>query len=105
MRIPVSEGKDGARFAVRVVPRASRTAMVGVIGEGADAAVKIELQAPPVEGRANEALVEFLAESLGVRRADVAIAAGEHGRNKVVVVRGRSASEVAGVMEGRLRKP
>ncbi|HTV14379.1 MAG TPA: DUF167 domain-containing protein [Acidobacteriaceae bacterium] len=104
MRFPVSEGKDGARFAVRVVPRASRTAMVGVIGEGAEAAVKIAVQAPPVEGRANEALVEFLAEMLGVRRVDVAIAAGEHGRNKVVVVRGKRASEVAATVETRLRK-
>jgi uncharacterized protein len=69
MRIPVNDAKDGARFAVRVVPRASRTALLGVIGEGADAAVKIALRAPPVEGRANEALVEFLADLLGVRRS------------------------------------
>jgi uncharacterized protein len=99
MRIPVSDAKDGARLAVRVAPRASRTTIVGVIGEGAEAAVKIALQAPPVEGRANEALVEFLAELLGVRRADVAIVSGEHGRNKVVVVRGKTASDVVAVME------
>lgn len=102
MRIPVSDAKDGARLAVRVAPRASRTAVLGVIGEGADAVVKIALQAPPVEGRANEALVEFLAELLGVRRADIAVAAGEHGRNKVVVVRGKSAEIVAAAMEKAL---
>lgn len=99
MRVPVSDGKDGARFAVRVAPRASRTAIVGVIGEGAEAAVKIALQAPPVQGRANEALVEFLAKVLGVRRAEIAIAAGEHGRNKVVVVRGNKAEDIARAMD------
>lgn len=95
MRIPVNDAKDGARIAVRVAPRASRTAVLGVIGEGAGAAVKIALQSPPVEGRANEALVEFLADLLSVRRSDITIAAGEHGRNKTVVVRGRSAAEVS----------
>jgi uncharacterized protein len=102
MRIPVTDAKDGARFAVRVAPRASRTAVLGVIGEGAGAAMKIALHAPPVEGRANEALVEFLTELLGVRRADLAIAAGEHGRNKIVVVRGRRASDVAAALEKAL---
>jgi uncharacterized protein len=94
MRIPVTDARDGARLTVRVVPRASRTAVVGVMGEGAEAAVKIALQAPPVEGRANEALVEFLSDLLSVRRSEIEIASGEHGRNKVVVVRGKSAAEV-----------
>ena len=102
MHIPVSDAKDGARLAVRVAPRASRTALVGVMGEGADAAVKVALQAPPVEGRANEALVEFMAEVLGVRRSDVAIVSGERGRNKTVVVRGRRAAEVAAAVEKEL---
>jgi uncharacterized protein len=95
MRIPVNDAKDGARIAVRVAPRASRTAVLGVIGEGAEAAVKIALQSPPVEGRANDALVEFLADLLSVRRSDITIVAGEHGRNKTVVVRRRSAAEVS----------
>jgi uncharacterized protein len=103
-RIPVTDGKDGARLAVRVVPRAGRTAIVGVIGEGADAAVKIALQAPPVEGRANEALAEFLADLFDVRRADIAIASGEHGRNKVVVVRGRNAGELAAGVQRALAR-
>jgi uncharacterized protein len=104
MRIPVSDAKDGVRLTVRVAPRASRTAVLGVIGEGADAAVKIALQAPPVEGRANEALVGFLAELLGVRRSEISIAAGEHGRNKIVVVRGRSGADVAAALEKTLNR-
>jgi uncharacterized protein len=103
VRVPVVDAKDGARFAVRVAPRASRTAVVGVMGEGAEAAVKIALRAPPLEGRANEALVAFLAELLGVRRAEVEIAAGEHGRNKVVMVRGRSAAAVAEAVEKAMK--
>jgi uncharacterized protein len=102
MRIPVSDAPGGAWLMVRVVTRASRTALAGVIGEGADAAVKIALQAPPVEGRANEALVEFLAGLLDVRRSGISIVAGEHGRNKIVLVRGRSANEVAAAMENAL---
>lgn len=103
MRITVSETREGAKFAVRVAPRASRTAVIGVMGEGADAAVKIALQAPAVDGRANAALVDFVAEWLGVRRADVTIASGERGRSKVILVRGRSAAELAAAIERALR--
>jgi len=95
MRVPVRETQDGASFLVRVAPRASRTAMVGVMGYGNDAAVKIALQAPPVEGRANAALIEFLAELLGVARSAIEIASGENARTKRIVVRGRDAMEVA----------
>lgn len=99
MTLIVTDSRDGARFLVRVVPRASRTAVAGVVGEGDQAALKIALHAPPVEGRANAALVEFLAELLQLRRADIAIAGGEHSRTKTILVRGRSATEV----QGRLR--
>ena len=95
MKVPVRQTAEGASFLVRVAPRASRTAIVGVMGDGEDAAVKIALQAPPVEGRANAALVEFLAELLGVPRSSIEIAAGENARMKRIAVRGRDAMEVA----------
>lgn len=104
LRIRVSETKDGARFLVRVAPRASRTAVLGVLGEGTEAVLKIALQAPPVEGRANAALVEFLADVLGVARADIAIAGGTHARNKTILVHGRTASDVASALEGAMVK-
>jgi uncharacterized protein len=97
--IPVRDTREGAQFAVRVTPRASKTAVTGTIGEGADAAVKIALHAPPVEGKANAALVEFLAELLDVRRSAIEIAAGEHARNKVILVRGVRAAVVAAAIE------
>jgi uncharacterized protein (TIGR00251 family) len=69
---------------VRVQPRASRTEFAGMIGER----LRIRLQAPPVDGRANAALVEFLAGAFGVPRAGVSIERGLSGRDKLVRIRG-----------------
>ena len=88
--IPFREGPDGVSFAVRVQPRARRNAIVGELGE----ALKIALTAPPVDGRANEACVEFFAEVLGVPRSSIMIASGQNGRNKVIRVAGLSAEEL-----------
>jgi uncharacterized protein (TIGR00251 family) len=57
-------------------------------------AVKIALTAPPVDGKANESCIEFLAKLLGVARSSVTIAAGETGRNKVIRVAGLTAEQV-----------
>jgi hypothetical protein len=99
---PVKDSADGASFVVRVAPRASRTAVVGLMGEGAEAMVKIALNAPPIEGRANAALIEFLAKLFGTARSAIEIAGGQHGRNKRIVVRGRSGAEVETVLETAL---
>lgn len=93
--IPVRDGDKGATFAVRVQPRASRNAVVGEMGD----ALKIALTAPPVEGKANEACVDFVANLLKVPRSSVTIASGESSRNKVVRIAGMRASE----LEQRLR--
>lgn len=91
----IKDAPDGATFAVRVVPRAGRTAMVGVMGEGANAALKIALAAPPVEGKANAALVAYLADVLGVSRSRVQVIAGAQSKNKVLRVSGVNAAELA----------
>jgi uncharacterized protein (TIGR00251 family) len=75
---------------VLVQPRASRTRAVGEHG----GRLKIQLAAPPVDGEANRALVEFLAEALGIRKADVAIERGETGRRKTIRVVGAGATAV-----------
>ena len=103
MTLPVTDSRDGARFLVRVVPRASRSAVAGIFGEGSQAALKVALQAPPVEGRANAALIDFLAELLHVRRADLAIAGGEHARTKTILVRSRTAAEVQQAIQQSLQ--
>jgi len=77
-------GTDGVILRVKVVPRAPRTQVAGEMGDR----LRIRLAAPPVEGRANEALVEFLADRLEVPRRDVEILSGETGRLKRVRVRG-----------------
>lgn len=83
-------------FAVKVVPRARRDEIAGVEGT----AVKVRLNAPPVEGKANEALVKFLAAELGVRRADVEILRGETARHKLVRVRGVTAGRLRELLKG-----
>src|ERR1700734_3834287 len=102
MKLPESQTPEGAKFAVRVAPRASRTAIVGVSGDGPDAALRIALQAPAIEGRANVALIEFLADLLGGRRGAIEITAGQHARNKVILVRGPSAAEIGAAVEREL---
>jgi len=77
----------GLLLEVLVQPRASRTQVVGEHG----GRLKIALAAPPVEGEANEALQEFLAGALGVRKADVRLVRGQSGRRKAVRVAGASA--------------
>ncbi len=78
----------GVLLEILVQPRASRTRVVGVH----DGRLKIQLAAPPVDGEANAALVEFLAGALRVRKGDVSIVRGETGRRKTVRVAGGTAA-------------
>jgi uncharacterized protein len=73
-----------ARIAVKVHPRAKRSAVAGRFGD----AWKIDLAAPPVDGKANEECVRFLAELAGVARSRVRIVTGASGRLKVVDLEG-----------------
>ena len=82
---------DGVQLTIRVTPRSSRNRVDGPIGD----ALKIRLNAPPVEGKANEALLEFLAERLDLPRRAIALLAGTQGRLKRVLVRGVTAEQVA----------
>jgi uncharacterized protein (TIGR00251 family) len=77
--MPYFEEKEGCIIlTVRVVPRASRDGIQGVLGD----ALKIRIMAPPVEGKANTYLVKFLSKLWKVPRANIAILSGETGRNK-----------------------
>ena len=93
--IGIRDTPAGATFAVKVHPRARKNAITGMAGD----ALKLALTAPPVEGKANQACIEFLAEFLNVPRASVTIIAGQSSRNKVVRVAGSTAAQV----EERLR--
>jgi uncharacterized protein len=82
--IPVQESARGITFAVKVHPRARKNAITGVIGE----ALKLSLTAPPVEGKANQAVIEFFADLFAIPRSSVTIASGETSRSKVVRISG-----------------
>ena len=73
-----------ARITVKVHPRARRSALTGRLGE----AWKLDLAAPPVDGKANEECIRFLAELAGVPRSRVRIVTGATGRTKVVEIEG-----------------
>lgn len=79
---------DGITLAVRAQPGAKKTVIAGVYGLGAAAQLKIAVQAPPLEGRANAALIEFLADLFSVPRSAVELLSGEGSRSKVFRLRG-----------------
>src|SRR4249920_1100473 len=95
---PVSvrcEERDGALvFDIQVVPRASRTAVGPAVGDR----LRVAVTAPPVDGAANAAVIEALAEAFGVRRAAVSIVRGETGRRKTVRIDGGSAAVLTGLL-------
>jgi uncharacterized protein (TIGR00251 family) len=79
---------DGVTLAIRAQPGAKKTAMNGVYGEGPRAQLKIAVHAPPLEGKANAALIEFLADTFGLAKNAVEMASGELSRSKVFLLRG-----------------
>lgn len=82
----------GTRLAVRVQPRASRSGIAGWHGE----ALRVRLQAPPVDGAANAALVRLLAEALGLPRERVRLLQGTASRAKTVEIAGLGPDAVLG---------
>jgi uncharacterized protein len=90
-RNALSAVHGGVRIAVHVQPRASRTEIAGLHGD----AIRIRLAAPPVDGAANDALVRYLAEALGVARKAVRLVSGSGGRRKAIEVDGVGPEEAA----------
>jgi len=88
--ISVQEGGGAIAFAVRVTPRASRNAIEGAY----QGALKVRLTAPPVDDRANVALIELLAERLNVPKSAVRIVAGAKSRTKKVQIAGARRAQI-----------
>lgn len=82
IRIEAEQGR--VSFAVKVHPRAKKNAITGELGD----ALKLSLTTPPIEGRANQACIDFFAKLLKVPRSSVTIASGQSGRNKLIRVAG-----------------
>jgi uncharacterized protein (TIGR00251 family) len=74
--------EDGVRLALQITPNAKKTEVIGVLDE----ALKLKLQAQPIDGKANEALTKYLAKTLGVARSAVTITHGQTGRKKTVEI-------------------
>jgi uncharacterized protein len=92
MEIALREDEGRVLIPIRAMPRAGRTAVVGVQPDGA---LKVALAAPPVEGAANEELVRFLGRKvLGVAPSRLEVVRGETGRDKVLAVEGVTMEEV-----------
>jgi uncharacterized protein (TIGR00251 family) len=100
MRKPkFSDARRGAAITVKVSPRAKKTAVAGVMDDGT---IKIKIAAPPVDGAANKALIEFLAETLGLPKQQVDIVAGETSERKLVSLVGISPEQVDAILRGLL---
>jgi hypothetical protein len=84
-------GSGGAALPVKVVPRASKNEIVGI---GPDGAVKIRVTAPPVDGAANEAVIELLAAVLGIPKSNIDIVAGLTNTSKLVSLIGINPTQV-----------
>ncbi|MEE9508208.1 MAG: DUF167 domain-containing protein [Anaerolineales bacterium] len=90
-KFKLHDGKSGAALTIRVTPRARKTEISGFREDGS---LRIRVSAPRVEGKANKALIKFLAKVLGVRKNRIEIVAGEKSLDKIVAIHDMSAREV-----------
>jgi hypothetical protein len=77
------DGKKGAAIAVRVTPRATKNQIIGALSDGT---IKIHIATAPTEGQANEELIEYLSNILGIPKDRIEVVAGDTGRDKLVSV-------------------
>ncbi len=81
-------GRFGSAIAVRVIPRAHKNEISEVMKDGT---IKIKLTSPPIDGKANQALIEFLSELLGIPQSKIEIVSGSTNRNKLIAIVGLDA--------------
>lgn len=82
-KFKLHNGQRGSALTVRVTPRASRNEIVEILDDGT---IKVRLSAPPVDNEANNALIEFLSDILGVPKSKLDIVAGNAGRDKLISI-------------------
>jgi uncharacterized protein (TIGR00251 family) len=96
-----SEAHGGVVLAIRVTPRARRDEIAEIL---ADQTIKIRLTAPPVEGKANEALIQFLAKVFGVNKSKIEILAGATARDKLVSIMDVDAQQAQAIIQEQIRR-
>jgi uncharacterized protein len=85
-QLKIQQAGNSVIFSVKVVPRSSRTAIAGIL----NGMLKVKLAAAPEKGKANESLVEFLADTLGVKKNAVSITSGHTSPVKTIQIAGIS---------------
>lgn len=90
---------DSVLVSVHVQPRASRNAICGLH----DGTLKVAITTPPVDGKANQAVVKFLAKALNIPKRDVIIHSGKTSRRKVLLITGKSIEDIRGYIEPILK--
>jgi len=89
-------------LAVRAQPSAKRTAVTGIYGEGTAAQLKIAVPAPPLDGRANEAVIALLAETFQLQKSAVELVSGASSRSKVFLLLGITVARATSVLAQRI---
>ena len=91
----LSLAKDGSvQLALHIQPKASRTTIVGIH----DNRLKIAVASPPVDGKANEAVIAFLASLLGLPKRKILLKAGQQSKQKLVAIEGKTMEEIHGII-------
>lgn len=96
MPLEIVETNEGVTFSIRVVPRASKSEIVGEH----DGALKVRISSPPVDGTANEDVVRILAKAVGVAKSDVAIISGQTAKTKRIRITGVTAAQLQSRLGG-----
>jgi len=82
--INIKDEKDGISIKISVIPNSSKSFIVGVL----DGALKIKLNSPPIEGRANKEIIEFLSKLLGLPKSSISILRGDKSKLKTLLIKG-----------------
>lgn len=82
--LKITKQKNGIKLGVKVIPNASKCEIIGII----DKELKIKLDVPPVEGKANEKCIKFLSKMLKVPKSSISVLKGEKSRSKVLLIEG-----------------
>lgn len=93
--LDIKETPEGVTFKIRVQPRAAKNQLAGEYED----AVKVRLTAPPVDGEANQACIEFFAKLFGVAKSQVELVAGHTGRSKIIKVFGVTGQQALKVLK------
>jgi len=96
------EGSNNTKLKIRVTTRAKRDEVYTILEDGT---IKVRLTAPPVEGKANEALIKYFSGILEIPRSRIEILSGLKSRNKLVSIQGMDSVEIYNKLNGIVKRP